>query len=369
MKAIIATKYGGPEVLQLQEVVQPAPQDNEVLIRVHSASITTADSMMRTGKPYFGRLFMGLLKPKKQITGTGFAGKVEAIGKNVTLFKTGDDVFGESAFGPGTNAEYLCIEETALILPLPMNINYSEAASICDGPLTSLNMLWNKANIRAGQKVLINGASGSLGNAAIQLAKHFGAEVTGVTSTSNIELVKSLGADRVIDYKKEDFAKCNDQNYDIIYDTIGKLSFSKCKGVLSKNGIYISPVLSVKKLFQMVWTSLFGSKKVMFDATGLRPIEEQKAMLGELQELFTAGIIKTVIDKSYSLAEIATAHQYIDTGHKKGNVVLDIINSDYLDESETIAKQHPFSQMDKSYSNHENFLLKKINLSRISTIL
>lgn len=368
MKAIVATKYGGPEVLQLQEVVQPAPQDNEVLIRVHSASITTADSMMRTGKPYFGRLFMGLLKPKKQITGTGFAGKVEAIGKNVTLFKIDDDVFGESAFGPGTNTEYLCIEENALLLRLPKNISYSEAASICDGPLTSLNMLKYKANIRVGQKVLINGASGSLGTAAIQLAKHFGAEVTGVCSTSNIELVKSLGADRVVDYTKEDFVK-SDQAYDIIYDTIGKLSFSKCKGVLSEKGIYISPVLSVKKLFQMVWTSLFASKKVMFDATGLRPIEELKAMLGELEELLSAGKIKPMIDKAYSLEQITTAHQYIDAGHKRGNVVLDIINSDYLNKSETMAKKRPFAQMNTSNSNHENFPLQKINLSRISTIL
>lgn len=352
MKAIIATKYGVPEILQLQEVDRPTPKDNEVLIRIHSSSITTADSMMRTGKPYFGRLFMGLRKPKKQITGTGFAGKVAAIGKNVSQFKTGDDVFGESTFGPGTNAEYLCIEENALLLPLPKNTSYSEAASICDGPLTSLNMLRDKANLRAGQKVLVNGASGSLGTAAIQLSKHFGADVTGVCSTSNIELVKSLGADRVIDYTKEDFAKSN-QTYDIIYDTIGKLSFSKCKKSLTEKGIYISPVLGLPLLFQMICTSLFGSKKAKFDATGLLPIQEQKAMLGELQELFAAGIIKTVINKSYSLAEIATAHQYIDTGHKRGNVVLDIINSDYLDKSEDITKQHLSPQAGVPRPNHE----------------
>lgn len=326
MKAIIATKYGGPEVLQLQEVDRPTPQDNEVLIKVYSSSITTADSMMRTGKPYFGRLFMGLRKPKKKITGTGFAGKVESIGKNVNLFKIDDDVFGESAFGPGTNAEYLCIDENDLVLPLPKDISYSEAASICDGPLTSLNMLRDKANLRSGQKVLINGASGSLGTAAVQLAKHFGAEVTGVCSTSNVTLVKSLGADQVIDYTKEDFTK-TDQTYDIIYDTIGKLSFTKCKKSLSEKGIYISPVLGIPLLFQMICTSIFGSKKAMFDATGLRPVEELKAMLGELNELLSTGKIKPVIDTSYSFEQIANAHQYIDTGHKKGNVVLEVVYS------------------------------------------
>lgn len=321
MKAIIATKYGGPEVLKLQEVDQPIPQDNEVLIRIHSSSITTADSMMRTGKPYFGRLFMGLRKPKKQITGTGFAGKVESTGKNVTLFKIGDSVFGESTFGQGTNTEYLCIDENALVLPLPKDVSYAEAASICDGPLTSLNMLRDKANLRAGQKVLINGASGSLGTAAIQLAKHFGAEVTGICSTSNIALVKSLGADQIIDYTIDDFTKA-DQIYDIIYDTVGKLSFTKCKKSLSEKGIYISPVLGLPLLFQMICTSLFGSKKAMFDATGLRPVEELKAMLGELQELLVIGKIKPVIDTTYEFKDMAKAHQFIDTGHKKGNVVL-----------------------------------------------
>ena len=321
MKAIICTNYGGPEVLQLQKIEKPTPKNNEVLIKIKAASVTAADGMMRKGSPYLGRLFLGLTKPKYPITGTGFAGKIEQIGKDVKLFKVGDQVFGESVFGTGTNAEYLCVSEAGIIAKIPEDMTYEEVASICDGPLTSLNFLKRMAKIQKGQTVLINGASGALGTAAVQLAKHFGAEVTGVCSTVNLEMIKSIGADKVIDYKKEDFTKLG-QRYDIIYDTVGKSSFSKCKNSLIQKGLYLSPVLGISLLFQMIKTTIIGSKKAMFDATGARPVSELRALLDELTEIMKIGNLKTIIDQRYSLENVAKAHQYVDTGRKKGNVVI-----------------------------------------------
>ena len=265
---------------------------------------------------------MGLMKPKYPTPGTGFAGQVEAIGKDVTLFKMGDAVFGESIFGTGTNAEYVCVAENGIIVAKPDDMSYEEAAPICDGAVTSMNFLKNLGNIQPGQKVLINGASGSLGTAAVQLAKHFDVEVTGVCSTANIELVKSLGADKVIDYSKEDFTTTG-ETYDIIYDTVGKLSFTKCKKSLTTNGTYISPVLRIPLLVQMLWTSMTSShKKAKFSATGLLPVPEIRYFLEEIKILFEQKKIKSVIDRYYPIAQVADAHRYVDTGHKKGNVVL-----------------------------------------------
>jgi len=324
MRAIVTTKYGSPEVFQLTEFEKPTPQDNEVLVKVKAASVTAADTMMRKGSPYFGRLFIGLKKPKNPIPGTGFAGEIEALGKNVSLFQKGDPVFGEVLFSLGTNAEYVCVPEDALIMKKPNNITFEEAATICDGALTSMNFLKNLVNIQRGQKVLINGASGSLGTAAIQLAKYFGAEVTGVCSTANLEMVKSLGANKVIDYTKEDFTK-SDETYDIIYDTVGKSSFAKSKSALVSNGVYLSPVLSLSLFFQMIVTSIFGNKKAKFDATGVRPIPELRKMLQDIKEIIKEGNLKTVIDRVYPLEKIKEAHQYIDMGHKKGNVVVTMV--------------------------------------------
>ena len=321
MKAIICTKYGGADVLQLQEVEKPIPKENELLIKIHASSVTRADTMMRTGKPYFGRLFMGLTKPKTQISGTGFSGEIEAIGKGVTVFKVGEAVFGESIFGSGTNAEYLCIAEDGIVITKPNNLKHEEAASICDGALTSLNFLENLANIKKGQKILINGASGSLGTAAIQLAKHIGADVTAVCSESNFKLVKSLGADYVIDYTQEDFTK-NQQQYDIIYDTAGKVSYTKCCYSLTTSGVFISPVLSFSLLLQMIITSIFSKRKAKFSATGILPIKELTAMLIELKEIINLDKLHAVIDKTYSLNQITAAHHYVESGHKKGNVVI-----------------------------------------------
>lgn len=321
MKGIISTKYGKPNVLQLTEVEKPIPKENEVLIRVKVASVTTADSMMRTGKPYIGRLFLGLSKPKNPIPGTGFAGVIESAGASVRLFKEGDKVFGENISTFGTNAEFVCVPEDSVIAHIPTNMTFEEAAPVCDGALTSMNFLKNLAEIEPGQKVLINGASGSLGTAAIQLAKYFGAEVTGVCSTTNLELVKFLGADHVIDYTKQDFTK-TDQIYDIIYDTVGKSTFSSCKRTLTENGIYISPVLGMPLLGDMIYTSLFGKKKVKFSATGTLSVKDLRILFQELKGIIERGKIKTIIDEAFPLENIVEAHTYIDKGHKKGNVIV-----------------------------------------------
>ncbi|MFK7809314.1 MAG: NAD(P)-dependent alcohol dehydrogenase [Saprospiraceae bacterium] len=325
MKAIICTNYGSPDVLQLQEIKRPKPKDDEVLVRIYASSITTAETMMRTGYPLIGRLFTGLTKPKNAIPGTGFAGKIEAVGSNVKTFKKGDSVFGESLESFGTYAEYVCINEAGILSLKPENVSFEEAAVVGDGSITSMNFLKEVAKIQKGQSVLINGASGSLGTAAVQIAKHFGAEVTGVCSTSNLEMVKSLGADNVIDYSIEDFTKI-EKTYDIIYDTVGKSSFTKCKPLLSKNGIYMSPVLGFPLLFQMIKTSIMGSKKALFSATGTLSTEKIKSLLQEIKLLMETAQLKSVIDKRYSLAQVSDAHRYIDRGHKRGNVVIDFNN-------------------------------------------
>ncbi len=321
MKAIVCTKYGSPDVLQLKEVQKPIPKDKEVLIKVNDSSVTKADTMMRRGIPFYGRIFIGLTKPKNPITGTGFAGVIEDSGKAVTLFKKGDAVFGETGVGFSTNAEYVCVSEDGLLTSKPESISFEEAAPVCDGVLTSWCFLKDIGKIQSGQKILINGASGSLGTAAVQIAKYLGAEVTGVCSSANVELVKSLGADKVIDYTKEDFTK-SDQKYDIIFDSVGKSSFPQCKDALKENGVYLSPVLKFSLLLQMLMTSKLNNKKAKFSATGLRPVPELHTFLNELKEIIVSGKIKIVIDKRYKLEQTADAHRYIDAGHKRGNVVI-----------------------------------------------
>lgn len=323
MKAIVYQKYGPPEILQLKEMEKPSPVGNEVLIRIHAAAVTAADGMMRRGKPFIGRLVLGLTKPKKAIPGTEFAGEIEEVGKDAKLFKKGDQIFGSSDIRFGAHAEYICLPETAALVTKPVNLTYEEAAAVFEGTLTALPFLRDKGNIQSGHKVLINGASGSVGTAAVQLARYFGAEVTGVCSNRNIDMVKSLGADKVIDYTKEDFAQTG-QTYDIIFDTVGKSSFSRCQGSLAQKGVYLSSVLGIPLLLQMLWTSKFGSKKAKFAATGLRPVNDKIEDLKFLKKLIEAEVIKPVIDRRYSLEKTAEAHMYVDKGHKRGNVILTI---------------------------------------------
>ena len=331
MKAIVYTEYGPPDVLQLKEVEKPVPEDNEVLIKIHATTVTAVDCTFRKGSPFIGRFFSGLTRPKNPIPGTEFAGEIEAVGVDVKRFKEGDQVFGTST-GNGAYAEYMCLSEEESTLAIkPANMTFEEAAC-CDGALTALPFLRDKGNIQSGQKVLIYGASGSVGTAAVQLARYFGAEVTGVCSTTNIEMVKSLGADKVIDYTQEDFAKSG-QTYDIIfdavsvYDAVSKRSFSRCKGSLRQNGVYLSFVFGLPILLQMLWTSKVGSKKAIISATGLRPVPERLIFLKELIELIEARKIKPVIDRRYQLEQMAEAHRYVETGHKKGNVVITLEDS------------------------------------------
>ena len=321
MQAAVLTRYGSPDFIQLQEVQTPAPKASEVLVKVHATTVTAADTMMRRADPAISRLFLGFSRPRNNIMGTGFAGKVVAVGPAVQEFEVGDEVFGETGVGFSANAEYVTVAEDGVIDWMPPNIGYEEAATLTDGPLTSFNFLKNLGQIKAGQSVLIIGASGSLGTAAVQLARHFGAHVTGVSSTRNVELVQSLGADEVIDYTKIDFTQTG-KKYDLIFDTVGKSSFSKSKNSLTENGLYLSPVLRFGLLLQMMWTSLFSSKKAKFDATGLRPPKLLRSYLDELSKLVEAGKLRIVIDKRYPLAKAAEAHRYVDTGRKRGNVVL-----------------------------------------------
>ena len=324
MKAIVYTKYGPPEVLQLKEVEKPTPKDGEVLIRVFATTVTATECTFRKGEPLFSRLFTGLMRPRITTLGEEFSGEIETVGKDVKIFKKGDQVFGSTAPGFGANAEYICLPEDGVLAIKPSNMTYEEAASTCDGFLTALPFLRDKGNIQSGQKVLIYGASGSNGVAAVQIAKYYDAEVTGVCSTTNLELVKTLGANNAIDYTKEDFTK-NGQTYDIIFDTVGKTSFSRCKSSLKQKGIFLEAGIGLGVFPQVLWTSMFGGKKAKIMATGLRSPQERTKDLIFLKELLEAGKIISVIDRRYSLEQITEAHSYVDKGHKKGSVVINII--------------------------------------------
>lgn len=320
MKAIVYTKYGSPDVLQLQEVAKPTPKDHEVLIHVHAAIVGPVDCVFRKGDPFLIRLLFGLTKPRRAILGVEFAGEIEAAGLAVQAFQPGDQVFGMSPDRSGAHAEYLCLHEDQPIALKSAKMTYEEAVGICDGAPTALIFLRQIAKVKPGQKVLINGASGSVGTAAVQLARYFEAEVTGVCSTTNIDLVKSLGADQVIDYTQEDFTT-NGQTYDVIFDVVGKSSFSQCQGSLTPRGVYLSTALTLTILLHMFWTGLRGGKKARFATAGLM---QKKENLLFLKELFEAGKLKAVIDKRYPLEQMTEAHRYVETGHKKGNVVITV---------------------------------------------
>ncbi|MCA9910021.1 MAG: NAD(P)-dependent alcohol dehydrogenase [Anaerolineae bacterium] len=328
MKAIIYTEYGDPDVLHLSEVPKPTPKDNEILVRVHATEVGFGDLMARkfntiTPRSFnmpslfwlLARLEFGLSKPKKPILGSEFAGEVEAVGSAVTRFKPGDQVFGYPTSSFGAYAEYLCMAETASVMLKPANMTYEEATTVPYGALTALNLL-KKVDIQPGQKVLINGASGSIGSAALQLAKSYGAHVTAVCGTPRLEYVKALGAGRVIDYTQEDFTR-NGETYDVIFDILGKTSFARCKRSLKPNGRLLYASFKLRQLFQMLWTSIRGGKRVIC-ALAL----SKQADLARIRELVEAGKIKAILDRCYPLEQAAEAHRYAESGQKRGNIVI-----------------------------------------------
>jgi NADPH:quinone reductase-like Zn-dependent oxidoreductase len=314
MKAVIYTRFGPPEVLQLALVPKPSPKAKEVLIRVHAATVCKEDPDMRAAPG-----LNGLLKPSHPILGQELAGEVEAVGAGVSRFRPGDRVFGIDAFG--AYAEYKCMPESGALARMPAGLTYAEAASVPNGALTALPFLRDHGQIRRGQTVLVYGASGSVGTAAVQLARAYGAEVTAVCSTANLELVKSLGASRAVDYTCKDFTRLG-HSYDIIFDAVGKLSLSRCQDRLAKDGVFLTVIPRPDVLLYGLWAYFAGGRRARFAATGLRPAREKAKDLCFVRGLIETGQFRPVIDRYYPLEQVAEAHQYVQGGHKKGNVVV-----------------------------------------------
>ena len=322
MKAIICTKYGPPDVLQLKEVEKPSPKDNEVLIRVHAATVTKGDCELRSLKlPLLWKLFVrigfGFRRPRKKILGQELAGEIESVGKDVRLFEKGDQVFANTGLRLGAWAECSCLPQTGLIATKPANMTYEEAAAVPVGGLHAWHLL-RKANLQSGQKVLINGAGGTVGTCAVQLAKSFGAEVTGVDSTGKLDMLHFIGADMVVDYTRDDFTK-NGETYDVIFDVVGKASYSGCIRSLKENGYYLLGNPGLAQQFRGLWTSMMSRKKVVGGMVSYRTED-----LIFLRELIEAGKMRSIIDRRYPLEQIAEAHRYVETGQKTGNVVITV---------------------------------------------
>ncbi len=329
MKAIVYEKFGPPEVLQIKEVEKPTPKDNEILIKVHAVHVNAGDLIARNLKSISPRKFhmpflfwlisktyFGFRKPKVNILGNEFSGKIESVGKDVKLFKEGDEVFAYVGMNMGAYAEYLCMPEKGTVALKPTNMTFEEAATVSGNSSTAKNIL-SKVNIQSGQKVLVNGASGGIGSIALQLAKSYGAEVTGTCGTPRLEMLKALGADKAIDYTKEDFTD-KEETYDLIFDVLGKSSFRRSKKVLNKNGIYLLANFKSRQLFQALRTKIIGNKKVKC----VLSFEED---IDAIKELVEAGKIKSYIDKTFPMEQAAEAHDYVEKGLKKGYVVITMV--------------------------------------------
>jgi NADPH:quinone reductase-like Zn-dependent oxidoreductase len=319
MKAAVHTKYGPPDVVRISELDKPAATDHQVLVKVRATTVNRTDSGLRAAKPFINRFFTGLRRPRVTVLGNEFAGEVEAVGRGVTSFKVGDRVFGYNGTRFGAHAEYLAMPEDGSLATMPANVSYEEAAASTEGSHYALSLI-RKAKIRSGQDVLVNGATGAIGSAAVQLLTHLGAKVTAVCDTEHVELVRGLGAGRVIDYLAEDFTK-DEQTYDIVLDAVGKSSFGRCKRLLKPGGIYLSTdlgPLSLNPLLALT-TPLFGGKKVMF------PIpRDDREVVQYLKELIESGAFKPLIDRRYPLDQIIEAYRYVETGQKIGNVVISV---------------------------------------------
>lgn len=317
MKAAIYNQYGGPEVVSIKEIEKPIPSENEALVKVKASTLTLGDSVMRKGEPFASRFVAGLTKPKNPILGHEFSGEVVEIGKSISRYKVGDVILGSLGMKSGSHAEYITISEKENTVKLPEGIDPKDAAAISVGGMTAMFFL-KKGEIKKGQKVLINGASGSIGTYAVQLAKYFGAEVTAVSSAGNRQLVNSIGADHFVDYRTIDFTK-GDQKFDLIFDAVGKLNFSKGSKVLNDEGYFVTTAVKASTIFQMVQSNLSGKKKMF---AGI--IKENQEDLELIVKLISEGTIRAVIDRTYDLENIDQAHEYVDAGHKKGNVIISL---------------------------------------------
>jgi NADPH:quinone reductase-like Zn-dependent oxidoreductase len=317
MNAIVYNRYGSAGVLHQAEVAKPVPGDHEILLKVKASAVNSADWRLRKADPFAVRFFFGLLKPKMEILGGVLSGVVESTGRLVTRFKAGDEVFGSAGLGFGAYAEYKCLPENAVLVIKPFGISHEQAASIPFGGLTALFFL-KKANLDKGNKILIYGASGAVGSAAVQLSKAMGAEVTAVCSTANVEMVRSLGATSVIDYTREDFTGSGNR-YDIIFEAVGKASISKCLRILKPKGTLILGASGLAGMVQGMWSSMTGSKKII---SGV--IKETAENLEEIRHLVDTGKYRAVIDRTYALEQMVQAHEYVEIGHKKGNVAISV---------------------------------------------
>lgn len=314
-------RYGSPEVLNQVTRLVPIPGPTEILIRIRASAVTRADGMMRAGQPVFARPFLGFRRPRRNLSGTGLSGEVIAVGDNVARFAVGDAIFGEAGLKFGANASHICLDEGGVLMTKPAELSYEEAAVMCDGPLTSLHFLETVAGLKPGERVLILGGSGSLGSAAVQIAKAMGARVTATCSTRNVDLLLSLGADRVIDYTAEDALSGSDK-HDVIYDTLGIASFRMAVTALGPEGRYVCPVLSLSLLGAMLRTRLVGRRKAKFSAAGLQKPAVLRPLLTRLLGLIENRSLVPLLDRTYALADLIEAHRYMETGRKRGNVVV-----------------------------------------------
>ena len=319
MKAAMHHRYGPPEVVTVTDVPTPVPRGDEVLVRIRAATVGVVDSLARRGTPRYARAHFGVRRPRFPILGSDFAGVIEAAGPSVTRFAVGDEVFGTTAPRFGAHAEYACMSEGAALEPKPAKLSFAEAAALADG--TALCFLRDKANLRSGQTILVNGASGAVGTVAVQLARHFGATVTGVCGGASAGLVRDLGASAVIDYTQADFTRAG-QAYDVIFDVAGKSSFARCRAALAGTGTYLTTAPGAAILVQMPWTARFGSRRAMVAFTGLRSPAAKRADLRYTAELVALSELAAVIDACYPLERIAAAYRHVDAGHKRGNVIV-----------------------------------------------
>lgn len=319
MKAAVSRRYGAPDVVTVADMPRPEPGAEEILVRVRAATVGVVDGLARRGSPWYARSHFGPLRPRFPVLGCDFAGQVEAAGPAVRRFGVGDAVFGTIAPRFGAHAEYVCLPEQGAVAPMPANVTYPEAAALADA--TALCFLRDRAGLRAGQTILVNGASGAVGSAAVQLARHFGATVTGVCSGPHVRLVRKLGAESVVDYTRADFTRAG-RCYDVIFDVAGTSSFGRCRRVLNRGGAYLTTAPSPAIFAAMPWTARFGSRRAVVAFTGLRPAADKRDDLLVIRELAEASALTAVVGACYPLARIADAHRRVDAGHKKGSIVV-----------------------------------------------